>query len=297
MSAQLTNEIRLNFSNQHLNNPSQTAIGQNLRLSLTHQNNFSDIPGAPSIQTASIQYPFVEQNMGLGLSIFQESAGLLDQRSAVLNYMYKVKTGFFDNDYFSIGLGLSLNQFGINTDRLNSSVELIDNTLPDIARRSLSINTNIGLTYSTYDGEIDEDYYLPIGFTFGIATGKAIPNNISIEQLNFRESRFYHALGRVDFTGNEDLMFSALAEYTFIDELNSDIRIATQATLGQSVIFSLGYDTNGFIHLEIGGRLLKSPRDQTGLTIMANGSIPCGDLDVYTNNGIGFKVLYDINTY
>lgn len=293
ISAQQQDYVRFNYENQFIYNSGQTALTSELLATCYHQKKFTGVANAPTVLFASLQYPLINDNLGIGASVFSENEGLLNNTNLSLNVSYKIKTNFIEDDFISVGLGANLGLLGFDSNRLSSAVERSDNTLAGDLNRSLGINANIGVVYSSYSGKFNprNRYGTQVGYQIGISTGKLINNQININNIQYNESRFYNISGRVDFKINENLVMSGLVETLLERENILDVRLSTRAIFSDFVLAGLGFDRNKILTLEIGAQTDKLFGDgRYGLLL--NGSIPFGDISNYINSGYGLKFIY-----
>ncbi|RYE23406.1 MAG: type IX secretion system membrane protein PorP/SprF [Sphingobacteriaceae bacterium] len=111
-SAQLNPFASMYFQNQYLINPAMAGLDKGLNLNLGIRQQWATMPGSPSTQLVSADYN-AGKNVGLGLNISNDQAGLLRQTRAVATYAYHVHLGG-NNQRLNFGLSA-----GVTNQRVN----------------------------------------------------------------------------------------------------------------------------------------------------------------------------------
>lgn len=102
------------YTNQYLINPAFAGAGEGLKLNGAYRKLWSNVPGSPLTQNLTADYGFGK--VGIGLSVYNESAGLQRQTRVVGSYAYHLQ---LDEDNKKLHFGVSLgfmNQRLENTD-------------------------------------------------------------------------------------------------------------------------------------------------------------------------------------
>lgn len=101
------------YSNRYLINPAFAGTGNGLKLNAAYRKLWSNVPGAPLTQSITADYGF--NKVGLGLNVYNESAGLQRQTRVVGSYAYHLQ---LSNDDQQLHFGVSL---GFMSQRLETS--------------------------------------------------------------------------------------------------------------------------------------------------------------------------------
>ena len=110
--AQLNPFSSVYFQNQYLLNPAMAGIGGGLKLNLGLRQQWATLPGSPKTQVISADYS-AGRNVGLGLNVSSDQAGLIRQTRALASYAYHIPLGSNDQQ---LNLGLSA---GVTSQRVN----------------------------------------------------------------------------------------------------------------------------------------------------------------------------------
>lgn len=92
------------YTNQYLINPAMAGADQGLRFNAAYRKLWSNVPGSPLTQNITADYGF--NKVGLGLNVYNESAGLQRQTRVVGTYAYHLKMNNEDNQlHFGVSIG------------------------------------------------------------------------------------------------------------------------------------------------------------------------------------------------
>ncbi len=105
------------FQNQYLTNPAMAGLDKGLNLNLGIRQQWATMPGSPKTQVVSADYN-AGRNVGLGLNISNDQAGLLRQTRAVATYAYHVHLGG-DNQQLNFGLSAGVTDQHINYNQVD----------------------------------------------------------------------------------------------------------------------------------------------------------------------------------
>ncbi len=118
------------FVNSFLINPSQAGAGERGLVSAGVSSQWNRMPGSPEIKSLTVEAP-VSDRQGLGLSIMNDKAGLLNRTVVMGSYSYKVPF----SEAGSVRFGLAAGYVG---DNLNIS----DAVSPDASSDAALVNYN-----------------------------------------------------------------------------------------------------------------------------------------------------------
>ncbi|MES3017152.1 MAG: PorP/SprF family type IX secretion system membrane protein [Bacteroidota bacterium] len=137
--AQLSPMGAMYFQNQYLGNPALAGTEAGLDLSLGIRKQWTNIPGSPAMQAFTGSYGLNEK-VGLGLTVYNDKAGLFKRTRTVASYAYHLP---ISGDSKRLSFGLSL---GFMNERIATE---------DI--RGNSGDANVG-AYNQRDSYIDGDF-------------------------------------------------------------------------------------------------------------------------------------------
>lgn len=144
-NAQLNPPAGQYFFNPYLANPALAGLEKGLTLSTTYRKQFSTTAGGPLVRLLTADYQ-VNEKLGLGVNVNNESAGLLEQTSVrgIVAYHLPVSNNRFLN--FGVGLGFMdehLDRSGIVGDD--------DPGAADFNNRGKFIDAAVGMAYHAGD--------------------------------------------------------------------------------------------------------------------------------------------------
>ena len=211
------------FQNQYLVNPALAGMNQKHSLNASYGRLWNDIPGAPETMTFSGDFS-VGGNMGAGLQILHDKAGILQKTRVMGSYAYHVPL----SDAHRLHLGLSAGAVLSKIDRTGVVGESNDPLLGSDASNNNRFEADFGAAY-TYDNKLTIQgaaNNLVSQFTDKVVLGEDYPNYFAAisykTKLNVEEGA--EAIGiepKVLIQGRRegDPIFGAGANLTFIHEL------------------------------------------------------------------------------
>ncbi len=102
--------------NNLLVNPAYAGYKEDINVSLLNRNQWVGIKGAPNTQSLIVDGAFFKnENVGLGLAIFNDRVGIQGQTAIMTNYAYRLPVG--ESSRLSFGLGVGAVQFSLNSDK------------------------------------------------------------------------------------------------------------------------------------------------------------------------------------
>lgn len=132
------------YTNQYLINPAMAGADQGLRFNAAYRKLWSNVPGSPLTQNITADYGF--NKVGLGLNVYNESAGLQRQTRVVGTYAYHLKMNNEDNQ---LHFGVSI---GFMSQRLENSDIYGNPNDPGVGQyndRKTYLDGDFGLAYTT----------------------------------------------------------------------------------------------------------------------------------------------------
>ncbi len=137
------------YQNQFLGNPAFAGIGHGLNVNVHFRNQWRVLEGSPVSQAVTGDYRLTkigQENVGLGLVIYNEKAGLIGRTHVSGSYAYHLPLNNTDQ---SLHFGISL---GVFTDRLENSEIVGDPDDPwasDFNLRKTYLDGDFGLGYTS----------------------------------------------------------------------------------------------------------------------------------------------------
>ena len=131
--------------NNLLVNPAYAGYKEEINISLLNRNQWVGIKGAPNTQSLIVDGSFFNNdNVGLGLAVFNDRIGIQGQTTVMTNYAYRLPVG--EMSRLSFGLGVGVTQFSLNSDK----AVIDDQTDPNFigVQNHISPDARIGIYYN-----------------------------------------------------------------------------------------------------------------------------------------------------
>ncbi|MEJ6981372.1 PorP/SprF family type IX secretion system membrane protein [Pedobacter sp. P351] len=143
ISAQINPLVSQYYQNQYLGNPALAGMDDNLNINLSYRNQWNGIPGAPVTQTLTGDYRV--KKVGLGLSIYNDKAGLIKGTRTMATYAYHLPLNIKGDElHFGWSLGFMheyINKEDIIGDQNDVAVEQFN-------LREMTIDGDFGIAYT-----------------------------------------------------------------------------------------------------------------------------------------------------
>ena len=240
---------------QHVWNPAFTAPGTNLEATGYFRKQWVGFDNAPSTALVSIQYPFVDMNMSAGAVIISDKTGPVSKLGLQLNYAYKLREIFKDDDHLAIGINGYFYQY-----RFNPENELVnqqgDPLLNGMTQTKFNPSVGIGISYFSNTEEFSRDDI----FYFGFSTLQILPSELALESGQApRERHYFFNIGNKFFNYDFYLEPSVQVNYVNPEIINIllGMKYEMEETFWAGINYSSSNDVNlygGVILNDVGGR-------------------------------------------
>lgn len=234
------------YTNPMLYNPALTGTGDLINATVLHRTQWNDMPGAPVNTAITLDGPFKEKKIGIGLGIFNENTDLLSRLSVMTNYSYRLNV----NDDSHVLFGLSL---GVNDNRIDFSKasvkDLNDPYLFSQAQRKASFDATFGAAYIWKDLE------------FTIAVPQLMGNKVKFSNYDTRSyytvHRHYMASLKYNYIINEDkgLSVAPLAVIRYAPSVPLQFDINAVLNWQKYGWFALAYKSGNALGVNLGVRI------------------------------------------
>ena len=152
--------------NKHIINPAFSFVReQNKYISITNKRQWIQFDNAPQTYLLSYSGRFRE-NIGAGISLFQQDYGVLTTFGGVLNFAYNIGVDRFSN--LTFGMNVGFYQSGLNDGKVITN--LADPSLENFPSNSL-LTINPGINYGT------------TFFDFGISINNLVSYNLKTSKI------------------------------------------------------------------------------------------------------------------
>lgn len=191
-------------------NPAYAGSRGALSIFALHRTQWVGLEGAPVTNTVSMNTPFNESNLGLGISIVNDKIGPTQENTISADVSYSIHTS--ETFKLSFGMKATANLFSLDVNKLNP----VDND-PSLHDFNNKFTPNIGAGIYLHS---DKAY---VGFSVPnfIETNRYNDNEVAI----FKEKINYYLMGGYVFTISDDIQFkpAGLLKITEGAPLQADI--------------------------------------------------------------------------
>jgi len=200
-------------------NPAYAGSRDALTVTALHRSQWVGFKGAPLTQTVTMHTPLRNNHIGIGLSVFNDKIGPVNNTSVFFDYSYIMKL----NEKSKLALGLSIGM-SIYNERLNSL--LLDQQYDPVFQNNINNHVTPNFGFGAY--------YSRERFYAGISAPNLIQNNYSeIKQTNGstligKEQRNYFIIAGTMLKITNNLAFkpSTLIKTTFAAPIQADLTAA-----------------------------------------------------------------------
>ena len=221
-------------------NPAYAGSRGALSIFALHRTQWVGLDGAPVTNTVSMNTPFNESNLGLGISIVNDKIGPTQENTISADVSYSIHTS--ETFKLSFGMKATANLFNLDVNKLNP----VDND-PSLHDFNNKFTPNIGAGIYLHS---DKAY---IGFSVPnfIETNRYNDNEVAI----FKEKINYYLMGGYVFTISNDIQFKPAgllkivqgaplqadisANFMFIEKLTVGIAYRWSAAMSGMVGFQI----------------------------------------------------------
>lgn len=145
VKAQLNPLGAMYFQNQYLANPAMAGVEKGLHVDLAYRKQWSAIPGAPETQAITADFGSSKKT-GIGLSIYNDAAGLQKKTRAMASYSYHLPLNS-DGKMLSFGLSLGMMDERLMGEIMNTKNNDYDASVTKYYQRETYIDGDFGFAY------------------------------------------------------------------------------------------------------------------------------------------------------
>ena len=258
----------------YLWNPGFTAQGTDLEYTAFYRKQWFGFDNAPNTAVASVQYPFIDLNMSVGGSIISDKTGPVSKTGVQLNYAYKLREIFSEDDQLSLGINAYLFQYSFS-EKDQQIIHPDDPLLAGSTQSKFNPSAGFGLAYLSSTEEYRGDNV----FYFGVATMQSFSTDLSLATGSAtREQHIFANLGtklygyshyiepsfQVNFVNPEIIDYILSAKYEMEDTFWSGISYSSTNAISIN---------GGVIMNDVGGRYTQL---RIGALAGINGSLGTG---------------------
>jgi len=228
-------------SNSFIWNPAMTSINDYWELGANYKQQWAGFDDAPRTITASIQYPFEDKNMSIGMYLLTDQTHPLLFNSVGFTYNYQFKLNIAEDDFLSIGILGSYGEYRIDSKDVVTSVG--SDPLTPLNGSSMIIpNAGAGLFYSTSKDKFDKSTLY-----IGIGANQLLSSDLNFDGLdqsilNLQRVPHANAILGGSILFNSDMYVEPSAWINFasenIFEVNAGVRIEQEDVFWGGVYFN-----------------------------------------------------------
>jgi len=240
---------------QHFWNPAYTAPTTDLIYTGFFRKQWVGFDNAPNTAFASIQYPFVDMNMSAGFALVSDKTGPVSRLGVQLNYAYKLREIFKDDDHLSLGVSGYFYQY-----RFDPTNELANQANdPLLAGQTQSkFNPSLGLGFAYFSST--EEFARENIFYFGFSTMQFLSGSLLLETGNAERVRHYFGNFGLKFFSYDSYLEPSV-QVNFVKPQLIDIVVGMKYEMEETFWAGLNYSTvndlsfsGGVIMQDVGGR-------------------------------------------
>ena len=176
--AQQQVERSTNDANAFIQNPAMTGINDFWEVGANYKQQWAGFEDAPRTITASLQYPFQDKNMSVGMYVLNDQTHPLLFNAVGLTYNYQLKLNLAKEDYLSIGLLGSFGEYRIDSKDIITS-DGADPLTPINGSSMIIPNVGAGLFYTT-----DKDKFAANTLFVGLSATQLFSSDLMFEGLD-----------------------------------------------------------------------------------------------------------------
>lgn len=187
------------FYNPFIINPGFAGTGENTQAFLTHRSQWRDMPGAPVTYALTVDGPVKSEQIGLGVSLFNDQNGIFSRTGLYTSYSYRFKI----NEDHHIVPGISVGIIDNVVDFSRASVrDVADPLMYGQNQRKMAMDATFGVVYFWND------------LSAGISVPQLLGNKVRFLDNN---KDVYTVLRRhVEFIAQYKLVISEANEIRFL---------------------------------------------------------------------------------
>ncbi len=229
-------------------NPAMVASGNEMKTNLFFRQQWVSFAKAPTTGYISFEYPFLDFNMSAGGVITFDRTGLVSKKGLQLNYAYKLRDIFVEEDQLSLGLSAGINIYDF--DEQGAIVNQPEDVLINGQNTSSFYPTIGGGLFFTTTTKMYSDNVFYLGLAFrDLYTTNVLVNGYDQQ----REDHLHFHVGTKIFQYDSYIEPSLTINYSGPDNL--DLRIGSKFEMRDVFWVGLGYSTVNELSI-LGGIIL-----------------------------------------
>lgn len=131
------------YENQYLSNPAFAGMNEGLNVNIGYRNQWRSIPGSPVTMSLTGDYRY--EKVGLGLSVYNDNAGLIGRTRVMGTYAYHLP---LNGDNRSLHFGVSLGMMKEKLDNNNIIAAPDDISAQNFNQRKAFVDGDFGIAFT-----------------------------------------------------------------------------------------------------------------------------------------------------
>ncbi|WP_255607421.1 PorP/SprF family type IX secretion system membrane protein [Pedobacter polysacchareus] len=131
------------YENQYLSNPAFAGMNEGLNVNIGYRNQWRSIPGSPVTMSLTGDYRY--EKVGLGLSVYNDNAGLIGRTRVMGTYAYHLS---LNGDNRSLHFGVSLGMMKEKLDNNNIIAAPDDISAQNFNQRKAFVDGDFGIAFT-----------------------------------------------------------------------------------------------------------------------------------------------------
>ena len=208
-------------------NPAYAGSRGAMSIFALHRTQWVGLDGAPTTNTASINTPINNSNLGLGVSFVNDKIGPTNENTISADLSYTIPTS--ENFKLSFGMKATANLFNLNVDKLNSA----DQGDPQFQnlRNVFTPNIGAGIYYHS------DKAYLGLSVPNFIQTNRYDDNDVAI----FKEKINYYLIGGYVFDLSNDVKFKPAFLTKLVEGSPLQVDVSANFMFIEKVVVGVAY--------------------------------------------------------
>ncbi len=208
-------------------NPAYAGSRGAMSIFALHRTQWVGLDGAPTTNTASINTPINNSNLGLGVSFVNDKIGPTNENTISADLSYTIPTS--ENFKLSFGMKATANLFNLNVDKLNPA----DQGDPQFQnlRNVFTPNIGAGIYYHS------DKAYLGLSVPNFIQTNRYDDNDVAI----FKEKINYYLIGGYVFDLSSDVKFKPAFLTKLVEGSPLQVDVSANFMFIEKVVVGVAY--------------------------------------------------------
>jgi type IX secretion system PorP/SprF family membrane protein len=208
-------------------NPAYAGSRGAMSIFALHRTQWVGLDGAPTTNTASINTPINNSNLGLGVTFINDKIGPTNENTISADLSYTIPTS--ENFKLSFGMKATANLFNLNVDKLNPESQ----GDPQFQNLNNVFTPNIGAGIYYHSDKA----YLGLSVPNFIQTNRYDDNEVAI----FKEKINYYLIGGYVFDLSSDIKFKPAFLTKLVEGAPLQVDVSANFMFKEKVVVGLAY--------------------------------------------------------